>query len=72
MDIHVTVCGYFGIHEQQRLQAAIEREIPGSIVTIVSGSMAPQRVVGPTEYKAAPAEGETRTVVPEWEGYEGA
>ena len=64
MDIHVTVCGYLGIHEQQRLKAVIEREIPGSIVTIISGSMTPQRAIGPTEFKRELCE--TRTVEPEW------
>ena len=63
MDIHVTVCGYLGIHEQQRLKAAIEREIPGSIVTIISGSRA-TAPAGPTEFKRELCE--TRTVEPEW------
>jgi len=69
MDIHVTVCGYFGIHEQQRLQAVIEREIPGSIVTIVSGSRA-TAPAGPTEFKQELHE--TRTLAPEFEDYRGA
>ena len=65
MDIHVTVCGYLGVVEAQRLRAVIEREVPGAIVTIVSGSRA--TVPGPTEWKRERDTAVTATAVPEFE-----
>ena len=67
MDIHVTVCGYLGVVEAQRLRAVIEREVPGSIVTVVHGSRATVPQSGPTEWKRERDTAVTATAVPEFE-----